>query len=308
MRIAVLDDYQDVFRTLDAAKRLAGHEVVTFSRALRGDALCAALDGFDAVVLTQQRTALPREAVERLPASLRFVAQTGRSTGHLDLDALAQRDVKVLTAGLGDPAAPAELTWALILASRRHVVQEANALRSGRWQVGLGSTLQGKTLGVWAFGRIGSRVAEVGRAFGMRVVCHGRAGSLDRAKAAGFEVMPDRAAFFGACDVVSVHLPLTPGTRGLVRAQDLAAMREDALFVNTSRAGLLEPGALLDALSRGRPGFAAVDVFDEEPTPADEPLLSLPNVLATPHLGYVTRESHEAYFGATLEALAAALG
>lgn len=308
MRIAVLDDYQGVFRTLDAARRLEGHEVVTFSRALRGDALCAALEGFDAVVLTQQRTAMPRAVVERLPASLRFVAQTGRNTGHLDLDALAARGVKVLAAGLGDPAAPAELTWALILASRRQLVPEVNALRAGRWQVSLGSTLQGKTLGVWAFGRIGSRVAEVGRAFGMRVVCHGREGSLARACAAGFEVMPDRGAFFAACDVVSLHLPLAPETRGLVRAQELAAMKREALLVNTSRAGLLEPGALAAALEAGRPGFAALDVFDEEPAPAEEPLLALPNVLATPHLGYVTREAFELYFAAALDALLSEVG
>lgn len=307
MRVAVLDDYQDVFRTLTAARRLAGHEVVTFRHPLRGEALCAALEGFDAAVLTQQRTALPREVVARLPRSLRFIAQTGRGTSHLDLAALAARGVQVLAAGLGDPAAPAELTWALLLASRRHLVAEVNALRAGTWQVSLGATLAGKTLGVWAFGRIGARVAEVGRAFGMRVVCHGREGSLARARAAGFEALADRPAFLGACDVLTLHLPLTPETQGLVGPDALACLRPGALLVNTSRAGLLAPGALLAGLRAGRPGFAALDVFDEEPPPAGDPLLAQPNVLATPHLGYVTRESYELYFGAALDALVDAM-
>lgn len=305
MRIAVLDDYQDVFKTLAAARKLDGHEVVTFKQALRGDALLTALDGFGALVLTQQRTALPREAVERLPASLRLIAQTGRNTGHLDLDALHARGVKVIAAGLGDPAAPAELTWALILAHARHLVREVNALKAGAWQTSLGTTLHGKTLGVWAFGRIGSRVAEVGRAFGMRVVCHGQEGSTSRAREAGFEVVT-REALFEQSDVVTLHLPLAPGTKGIVTLKDLRRMKGTALFVNTSRAGLVQPHALRQALDEGALGGAAVDVFEEEPVEPGDALVARHDVLATPHLGYVTRESYELYFGAAIDALLAA--
>lgn len=304
MRIAVLDDYQDVFRTLEAAGRLAEHQVVCFRDAVKTPAaLAARLEGFDAVILTQQRTAFPREVVEALPTSLRLISQTGRNTNHLDLEALAHRHITVVSAGLGDPAAPAELTWALILAHHRRLVPEVTALAAGTWQTGLGTTLSGKTLGVWAFGRIGARVAEVGRAFGMRVVCFGREGSLTRAKTAGFALAANREQFFAQSDVLTLHLPLTPDTRGLVTLEDLLRMKPSALLVNTSRAGLLAPGALVAALDAGAPGAAALDVFDEEPLPEGHPLLRRANVLATPHLGYVTRESYETYFGAAIEAL-----
>lgn len=304
MRIAVLDDYQDAFRTLGAAKKLGGHEVVCFRDSVRtAPELAARLEGFDAVILTQQRTAFPREVVDALPASLRLISQTGRHTNHLDLDACARRGITVVSAGQGDASAPTELTWALILAHHRQLVPEVNALKAGTWQTSLGTGLAGKTLGVWAHGRIGSRVAEVGRAFGMRVLCFGRDASLGRARAAGFEVSPDRETFFTRSDVLTVHLPLTQETRGSITRADLARMKPTALFVNTSRAGLLAPGALEAALDGGAPGAAALDVFDEEPLPAGHPLLGRPNVLATPHLGYVTRETYEAYFSAAIDAL-----
>ena len=290
MRVAVLDDYADVFRTLPCAARLGDHEVVAFTDSVTGDALVERLDGFDAVVLLQQRTALPREVVERL-TTLRMVSQTGRNTSHLALDALAARGVVVSAGGAGGPHATAELTWALILAAQRHLPEEAQALREGRWQSTVGIGLHAKTLGIHGLGRIGSRVAEVGRAFGMRVVVWGREGSLARATEAGYAAAASREAFYRECDVISVHLPLNADTAGSVTAEDLALMKPDALFVNTSRAGIVAPGALVAALEAGRPGRAAVDVFESEPVlGAADPLLALPTVTATPHLGYVERD------------------
>jgi D-3-phosphoglycerate dehydrogenase len=290
MRVAVLDDYADVFGTLPCAGRLAGHEVVAFTDSVAGAALVRRLDGFDAVVLLQQRTALPREVVEGL-TTVRLVSQTGRNTGHLDLAGLAAKGIVVSAGGAGGPHATAELTWALILAAQRHLPEEVAALRAGRWQSTVGTGLHAKTLGIHGLGRIGARVAEVGRAFGMRVLVWGREGSLTRAAEAGYAAAPSREAFYRECDVVSVHLPLNADTAGLVTADDLALMKPDALFVNTSRAGIVAPGALVAALEAGRPGRAAVDVFDQEPVlGAADPLLALPNVTATPHLGYVERD------------------
>lgn len=290
MRVAVLDDYADAFRTLPCAARLGEHEVVAFTDSVAGDALVARLEGFDAVVLLQQRTALPRAVVERL-TTLRLVSQTGRNTGHLDLDALSARGVVVSAGGAGGPHATAELTWALILAAQRHLPHEVSALREGRWQSTVGIGLHAKTLGIHGLGRIGSLVAEVGGAFGMRVLVWGREGSLARATEAGYAAAASREAFYRECDVVCVHLPLNPDTKGIVTAGDLALMKPDALFVNTSRAGVVAPGALVAALLAGRPGRAAVDVFESEPVlDASDPLLALPAVTATPHLGYVERD------------------
>jgi D-3-phosphoglycerate dehydrogenase len=290
VRIAVLDDYADAFGTFPGAARLGDHEVVAFADSVAGDALVQRLDGFDAAVLLQQRTALPRAVVERL-TTLRLVSQTGRNTSHLDLDALAARGIVVSAGGAGTPHATAELTWALILAAQRHLPQEVAALRDGRWQSTVGTGLHAKTLGILGLGRIGSRVAAIGRAFGMRVVVWGREGSLTRATEAGYAAAASREELFRECDVLSVHLPLSADTAGTVSGDDLALMKPDALFVNTSRAGIVAPGALVAALQAGRPGRAAIDVFETEPVlGAADPLLALPNVTATPHLGYVERD------------------
>lgn len=309
MRIAVLDDYADTFRTVPAAARLAAHEVVIFRDTERDPArLVARLRGFEVLLLTQQRSALRRAVIEALPA-LRLVAQTGRSTSHLDLDACAERGVEVHLAGGGSASAPAELTWALILASRRHLVREVVGLREGRWLSTVGEGLAGRTLGVWGLGKIGARVAEVGRALGMTVLVWGREGSRDRARAAGYAVADDQAALFARADVLSVHLPLDASTRGLVRAEDLDRMKPSALFVNTSRAGLVEPGALAAALARGRPGFAAVDVFEDEPVlGAEHPLLATPRALCTPHLGYVEVDTLASYYAAAVDGILAFAG
>ena len=301
MRIAVLDDYAGAFARLPAARRLEGHDVVAFTDSVTGEALAERLEGFDAVILLQQRTPVPREVVERL-TTVRLVSQTGRNTSHLDLQALAAGGITVSAGGAGGPQATAELTWALILAALRHLPDEVQRLRAGQWQASVGTGLHAKTLGVYGFGRIGSLVAEVGRAFGMRVVVWGREGSLSRATQAGYAAATSRAAFFTECDVLSVHLPLVPETTGIVTAADLALMRPDALFVNTSRASIVAPGALVSALEAGRPGRAAVDVFEVEPVlDATDPLLALPNVTATPHLGYVEWDVLERLYDAAVD-------
>ena len=301
MRIAVLDDYAGAFARLPAARRLEGHDVVAFTHSVRGEALAERLDGFDAVILLQQRTPVPRDVVERL-TTVRLLSQTGRNTSHLDVAACAERGITVSAGGAGGPQATAELTWALILAALRHLPAEVQRLRAGQWQASVGTGLHAKTLGVYGFGRIGSLVAEVGRAFGMRVLVWGREGSLARATEAGYAAAASRAAFFAECDVLSVHLPLVSETTGIVTAADLALMRPDALFVNTSRASIVAPGALASALEAGRPGRAAVDVFEVEPVlDAADPLLALPNLTATPHLGYVEWDVLERLYDAAVD-------
>lgn len=305
MRIAVLDDYQSAFGRLGAARRLVDHEVVTFADSVTGQGLVERLHGFDAVVLLQQRTSLPRDVVERLD-TVCFVSQTGRNTGHLDLLALAERDIDVSAGGAGSPAATAELTWGLILSSLRHLPAEVAGLRAGHWQGSVGTAVHGRTLGIYGFGRIGSRVAAVGQAFGMRVVCWGREGSRARAQQAGYEVAQSREALFAEADVLCLHLVMSEETRGVVTADDLALMKPGALFVNTSRAALVEPGALAAAVAAGRPGRAAVDVFDVEPVlGATDPLLALPGVTATPHLGYVEWDVLEGLYGVAVDQLLA---
>lgn len=307
MKIAVLDDFQQVFRTLDCTARLDHHEVVTFLDSVKDPvALAERLRGFDAVVLTQQRTPLTRATIERLDR-LVLVAQTGYHTAHIDLAACTERGILVSGASAGPSIATAELTWALILAARRHIVHEATSLKQGRWQTTIGDGLFGRTLGIYALGKTGAMVAPVGRAFGMRVVCWGRAGSLGRAADAGYEVAASRERFFAESDIVTLHLPLNDETRGIVTSADLRSMKPSALIVNTSRSGIIEPGALVRALEAGRPGHAAVDVYDEEPItdPASEKLLSMANALCTPHLGYVERANYEKLFGGVVKSILA---
>ncbi len=302
MKIAVIDDYQGLFTQLGNFHRLSDHEVVTFSEPERDmDRLAERLRGFDAVILTQERTPFRRALIERLP-DLRLVSMTG-GTAAIDLDACTERGIVVSAGGgRGSSNETAELTWGLILASLRHLPFEVEQLKRGAWQTTVGTSLTGRTLGIYALGKIGSVVAQVGRAFGMEVLCWGREGSLERAREAGYAIAPGREAFFEACDVLSIHLPLNAETRGIITADDLARMRPTALIVNTSRAPIIAEGALVEALGRGRPGFAAVDVFEDEPVlGADHPLLHMENVIATPHLGYVTRDRYEVMYAATIE-------
>jgi D-3-phosphoglycerate dehydrogenase / 2-oxoglutarate reductase len=306
LKIAVLDDYKDSFRTIPAFERLKGHEVVVFNDTEKDPLrLAQRIGDAEVVVLTQQRSPLPRAVIERLPR-LKLVAQTGSHTDHFDIAACTEKGIAIAGKGKGQLNSTAELTWGLVLASLRHIPQEAEQLKRGSWQTTVGSTLSGKTLGIYALGKIGAMVAQVGVAFGMKVSCWGREGSLARAREAGYEVPASRVAFFESVDVLALHIPLEPHTRGIIKASDLARMKPTALLVNTSRAGLIEDGALVEALKRGRPGHAAVDVYETEPVVGgNHPLLGLPNALCTPHLGYNVRELYESLYSQVIDNIVA---
>jgi len=311
MKIAILDDYQDAVRRLDCFSLLDGHEVKVFTSSSRGlGQLAIRLAPFDALVLIRERTAFPRALLAKLP-NLKLISQTGKVSGHVDVAAATEHGIAIAE-GVGSPVAPAELTWALIMAASRRIVPYANNLKQGLWQTAsinpelnlLGRTLKGRTLAIWGYGKIGRMVAGYGKAFGMRILVWGSENSRAAAAADGFQAAPSRAAFFEQADVLSLHLRLNEATRGIVTAEDLGRMKRDALFVNTSRAELVAENALEEALHRGRPGYAALDVFTSEPLAAESPLLKIPTVLATPHLGYVEKDSYELYFRAAFENVA----
>ncbi len=305
MIIAIPDDYQDCVRQLDCFGKLDGHEVRIFNDSVKGtNALAERFADAEAIVLTRERTRIDAALLDRLPR-LRLISQTGKLAGHVDLAACTARGVLVAE-GSGAGSATAEIAWTLALASRRHLVSEANRLRNGQWQGHLGQQLSGQRLGVWSYGRIGRQVAGYGRAFGMNVWVWGREASTAAARADGFEVAPSREAFFAQSDVISLHVRLGADTTGIVTGDDLGRMKPTALLVNTSRAELIARGALEHALAQGRPGFAAVDVYEEEPVlGADHPLLRLPNVLCTPHIGYVEKDNYERYFGIAFDHIVA---
>src|SRR5688500_8091509 len=306
MKISVIDDYQDAFRRMKAFPKLKGHDVVVYNDSEKDPAkLAERLKDADVVLLTQQRSRFPREVIERLP-KLKMVSQTGRNTAHVDVAAATEKGIVVSAAGAGGPNPTAELTWALILAHLRHIPQEVQRMKEGKWQATIGVGLKDKTLGVYAYGKIGSVVANVGRAFGMKVICLGREGSTARAREAGFEATSDRKAFFESADIVCIHLPLNKETRGIVTAEDLARMKPTALFVNTSRAPIVAEGALVAALKKGRPGGAAVDVYESEPVlNREHPLIGMDNVTCTPHLGYVEERAYEAIYAMAIDQIVA---
>jgi len=298
MRIDILDDYFDTLPTLPCFRMLAGHEVKTWNDHVQDDGLLAArLKDTDVLVLIRERTQVRAGLLERLPR-LKLISQ--RSVyPHIDIAACTRLGIVVSSSQHpGTPCyAAAELTWGLVLSAVRAIPQQMASLQAGRWQMGVGTTLRGKTIGIFGWGRIGHAVAEYAQAFGMRVVVWGREASRERARAEGFETAASKEDFFAECDVVTLHMRLYPATRGIVTAADLARMKPTALIVNTSRAPLIEPGALVKALRAGRPGMAAVDVFEEEPMlETGHPLLAMPNVVATPHIGYSTREEYELQF------------
>ena len=308
MEITVIDDYQDAFRRMSSFAKLAGHDIKIFNDTEKNPArLAERLRDAECVVLTQQRSWFRRPLIEALP-NLRLISQTGRITVHIDLKACSERGIMVCAGGKGRPHSTAELAWALILAALRHVPDEVYRLRQGRWQSTLGRDIFGKTLGIYALGSIGSIVANIGRAFGARVLCWGRGASLERARLLGYDVAASREEFFAESDILSLHLPMVRETRGIITRADLARMKPTALLVNTSRSKLIEDNALVDALQAGRPGFAAVDVYDEEPIfNAEHPLLKLDNAICTPHLGFVTAETYEIHYGLAVEQIVAYL-
>ena len=298
MKVTVLDDYFDTVRTLACFAKLAGHEVKVWTDHVQDtDALAARLADTEALVLIRERTQIRAPLIERLP-KLRLISQ--RSVyPHIDVDACTRKGIVISSAQHADTPsyAAAELTWGLILAAERQIPQQMASLKAGRWQMGIGNSLRGRTLGIYGYGRIGSAVAGYGKAFGMKVLVWARPDSLAKARADGYDAAASKEAFFAACDVISLHMRLLEATRGIVTAADLARMKPDSLIVNTSRAGLIAPGVLVAALKAGRPGRAAVDVFEVEPlTDTKNPLLAMDNVVATPHIGYVTREEYELQF------------
>jgi D-3-phosphoglycerate dehydrogenase len=312
MNIVILDDYQDAVRKLDCAAKLEPYQAKVYTNTVKGlGQLSVRLKDADVIVLNRERTHLPRALIEKLP-KLKLVVQTGRVGPHVDVNACTERGIAVAE-GTGSPVAPAELAWALIMASMRRLPHYIGNLKHGAWQQSglkssgmpanfcLGTTLKGRTLGIWGYGRIGQLVAGYGKAFGMRVLVWGRAPSRERAMLDGYEVTSTSDELFEQSDVLSLHLRLNDETQGIVRLDDLSKMKPSALLVNISRAELIEHDALLSALNRGRPGMAAIDVYESEPILQGHALLRLENCVCTPHIGYVELDSYEMYFGAAFE-------
>jgi D-3-phosphoglycerate dehydrogenase / 2-oxoglutarate reductase len=312
MNIVILDDYQDVVRKLECAAKLENYSAKVYTNTIKGiGQLSVRLKDADVIVLIRERTALNKALIEKLPR-LKLIAQTGRVGGHIDLAACTERGIAVAE-GIGSPVAPAELTWALIMAASRRLPQYISNLKHGAWQqsglkssampsnFGLGTVLKGKTLGIWGYGKIGQMVAGYGRAFGMNVLVWGSDESRVRAVKDGLTAASNRDSFFETADVMSLHLRLNEVTTGIVTADDLGRMKPTALLVNTSRAELIEPNALIGALNRGRPGLAAIDVFESEPILQGSALLRLENCICTPHIGYVEKDSYELYFGTAFD-------
>ena len=305
MKVVISDDYQDCIRGLDCFSKMAAHDVVIHNDTVKTvDTIAERYKDAEALVLIRERTPITDELLEKLP-NLKLISQTARGVNHIPLEACTRRGI-VVAAGGGNKNVTAELCWGLILAASRNIPLEVQNMKEGRWQTTLGSRLTGKTLGVYAYGGIGNIVAKVGAAFGMNIQAWGREGSRESAEADGFEMAANREAFFEGADVVSIHIPLKPDARGIITSEDLGRMKPTALFVNTSRAGLVEEGALEAALRAGRPGRAAVDVYEDEPVlGGNHPLLELDNCLCSPHLGYVSMDSFEEYIGGAFDRVVA---
>lgn len=312
MNIVILDDYQDAVRKLSCASKLEAYPAKVYTNTVKGlGQLSVRLKDADIIVLIRERTHINRALLEKLPR-LKLIVQTGRIGSHVDIAACTERGIAVAE-GTGSPVAPAELTWALIMAAMRRLPQYIGNLKHGAWQqaglkaasmppnFGLGTVLRGKTLGLWGYGKIGQLVASYGRVFGMRVLIWGSESSREKAVQDGYEAAASREDFFAESDVLSLHLRLNDATRGIVTQEDLSRMKTTALIVNTSRAELIEPDALIGALNRGRPGMAAVDVFETEPILQGHALLRLENCICTPHIGYVEQENYELYFGSAFD-------
>ena len=307
MKISILDDYFDTLRTLRCFRKLDGQEVVIWNDHIQDiDGLATRLKDSEVLVLIRERTQIREPLLERLDA-LRLISQ--RSVyPHIDIDACTRRGIIVSSnQHAGTPSyAAAELTWGLIIAAMRQIPQQMYALRAGIWQIGVGHSLRDKTLGIYGYGRIGATVAGYGKAFGMNVLVWAREASLERARSDGYAAAQSKRVFFESCDVISLHMRLVNETRGIVTRDDLSCMKPTALLVNTSRAALIEPGALVDALRAGRPGMAAIDVYEDEPLrDPGHPLLTMDNVVCTPHIGYVTRDEYEIQFSDIFDQIAA---
>ena len=305
MKITIPDDYQTLAPTLACFAQLQKHEVVVLDKHLSEAELAVQLYDTEALVLIRERTPITASLLARLP-NLKVISLTGKVSQHIDVEACSRAGVAVLE-GVGSPVAPSELTWALIMAANRHLLPYCMALKAGEWQqnqgLGLGRALQGQVLGIWGFGKIGKRIAEYAQVFGMQVMVWGSEASRQAAQEAGYRAATSKEQFFAESDTLTLHLRLNSVTEGCVTSADLKRMKADAVLVNTSRSALIESGALLAALQAGHPGYAALDVFDEEPLAAEDPLLTLPNVLASPHIGYVEKQGYELYLRTAFENL-----
>ena len=312
MNIVILDDYQDVVRKLICANKLEAYPAKVYTNTIKGvGQLSVRLKDAEILVLIRERTHITRQLIEKLP-KLKMISQTGKIGSHVDVTACTERGI-VVAEGAGSPVAPAEMTWALIMAAMRRLPQYINNLKHGAWQqsglkssamptnFALGQVLKGKTLGIWGYGKIGQLLASYGKAFGMRVVLWGSEASRALGVEHGFEAAESREAFFQHSDIVTLHLRLNDATRGIVTLEDLQSMKTTSLLVNTSRAELIAPDALIAGLNRGRPGMAAIDVFESEPILQGHALLRLENCICTPHIGYVEQESYELYFGTAFD-------
>jgi len=312
MNIIILDDYQDVVRKLNCSNKLEAYPAKVFTNTIKGvGQLSVRLKDAEILVLIRERTQITRQLIEKLP-KLKMISQTGKIGSHVDVTACTERGI-VVAEGAGSPVAPAEMTWALIMAAMRRLPQYINNLKHGAWQqsglkssamptnFALGQVLKGKTLGIWGYGKIGQLLASYGKAFGMRIVLWGSEASRALAVEHGFEAASSREEFFSQSDIVSLHLRLNEATRGIVTLDDLQSMKTTSLLVNTSRAELIAPDALIAGLNRGRPGMAAIDVFESEPILQGHALLRLENCICTPHIGYVEQESYELYFGTAFD-------
>ena len=308
MRITILDDYQDAVRKLDCFKILDGHDVQILKQSYADPALLAEkLSDAEALVLIRERTQITEDLLSRLP-KLKLISQTGKISNHLDLAVCSQFRVAVAES-MGSPVAPAELTWLLIMNALRGFPKALSDMEKGLWQTNIGDCVSGKTIGIWSYGKIGKRIAQYAKAFGAQVIVWGSENSREEAVKDGFLAAASKSDFFHFSDVVTLHLRLVPATRGIVKLEDLRSMKPTALFVNTSRAELVEEGALLTALETGVPGMAAVDVYESEPIfDPNYPLLQLPNVFCTPHIGYVEKNGYEQLFRLAFENIVAFSG
>jgi len=297
MKISIPDDYQNIIKELECFKLLSNFEVNIFNDTTNDvEELSKRFSDSDCVVLIRERTRITKELIEKLP-KLKLISQTGKVSGNIDVAVCTEKNIAIAE-GKGSPVAPAELTWALIMTAMRKLVPAVNKMKNGNWQTNIGDCLEGKTLGIWGFGKIGKRIANYGKAFGTKTLIWGSENSRSEAITSGFSAAESRECFFTNSDVLTIHLRLKPATKHIISFEDLARMKPDSLFVNTSRAELIKPGDLEKALKSGRPGKVALDVFENEPIyDKNYWALKMKNVLCTPHLGYVEKRGYEYYFG-----------
>ncbi|UUC45624.1 D-2-hydroxyacid dehydrogenase family protein [Flavobacterium cerinum] len=296
MKIIIPDDYQNTVRQLNCFKLIADQDVTIYNDTVKDiDALAERFADAEILILIRERTEITEALLNRLP-KLKLISQTGKISNHLDLNACTRHNVAVAE-GIGSPIAPAELTWTLIMNAVRKLPQAIQAMQNGLWQTNIGSTIHGKTIGIWGYGKIGQKIALYAKAFGANVLVWGSENSRNQALKDGHSAAESKSFFFRNSDIVTLHLRLNESTHEIVKESDLLMMKPNAIIVNTSRAELIQKNALINSLQQGRPGFAAVDVYESEPiTDIHYPLLQMPNVICTPHLGYVEQNSYELYF------------